>query len=1198
LVYVTGILSPDRTDLDGDQDEYDGTDLQEKSGGLEGIPGLVNSKKPSAAGMSFFVGHGVEKIKTRVTFGLYVPRNPTHEGPVGGNPDVQMGGFEEENGDDGPVQQKPEVPRRKPKWHRFSLEWNKEILVQGEPREDPPLQLRQDEITLIEPAVTGTAWTPGEIAEVHHVASRVKVDVRRVRLDDHATQITVTLVNGNQTREDPGEASPWLCENNNDLPANEQVNLGPVARVQKATLFQARIEAMGTDENQRPFVQSLIRNIPVNDSEVFQHMLLYRNQREIAIGHGCGTSWLDPDETGRSFGRVETDFIPSHEVLGLKYSIHDFEPLVINGQGGKRQTINVQQEIQAAVDNAMGWGPEGGDSRGLFVIERLSSEENLSICRALCDAYEKWLLIKEKEIPQAVAGVATSDETYSQRLENEANSNIARCREVLARMRRGIETLRTDPVAMESFKLANKAMHMQAERGFAIDGRDQVPTWRPFQLAFLLLSINSIGENCNIPERDLVDLIWFPTGGGKTEAYLGLMAYCLLHRRLRHGNNPDMGAGVCVITRYTLRLLTSQQFERATRLMCALELIRWENRGRLGQTPFKIGMYVGTNSTPNRFEDYGNKDGPNWGPGAVSVINRAFMENGDNHTHGTDVRHLRKCPWCGCAGMDTQEWANDSHYVVVGPDGQVIRDPKNATPNCSLQFRCTNNNFRPVAHQQATRCPFFNHDQNGLELRERGIPAIIVDEQIYREAPSVIIGTVDKFAQITWRQETGILFGKSGSNQKYPVPDLIIQDELHLISGPLGSVVGIYEAAIDMLCTSHPRNGSPRVRPKIIGSTATIRQAAEQISALYDRKVWQFPPPVLTAGDSFFATTDQSKAGRLYLGMMAAGQSGKSAFMKTAAPLLELQKSLAKNCRDTFYTLVAYFNSLRELSGTNPVCMDDLPPHMQTLGKNRSRLLNLGGNNNRERIEPRELTSRMRAGQISEILRDLGREEGRQGSIRVLLCTNMISVGVDVPRLGLMLINGMPKTVSEYIQATSRVGRDGPGIVVTIFGWNKSRDRSYYEKFKQFHQSFYRYVEATSVTCWTSRVRDRAMEAVMVAMMRHMVTQWQPLPGGWPGDPYPDFSDYLLTRLTANDPEETEDSRAFLEDFKKSYENWIEAYRQNKDYGYGSQGRWGRGPEKLLRTPQAPRGLLHGLIPAAQSLRDVEPETGFELTAS
>ena len=326
------------------------------------------------------------------------------------------------------------------------------------------------------------------------------------------------------------------------------------------------------------------------------------------------------------------------------------------------------------------------------------------------------------------------------------------------------------------------------------------------------------------------------------------------------------------------------------------------------------------------------------------------------------------------------------------------------------------------------------------------LPLYIIDDDIYEKTPTLILGTVDKFAMLPYTK--GSEYFGFDNGKKVTAPDLIIQDELHLISGPLGSMVGHYETMINELC-SIDINGR-KISPKIITSTATISRAKEQCHALYNcgrENVKQFPPPGLNAGDSFFAVEDRSRNGRMYVGILAAGASSvATAMIRLYAALLYAASALEVNDeteRDPYWTHIGYFNSIRELGQVRTWIRADIDEYLHVIYKRRreDKLPSYKGRRYIKRDE--ELTSRVKSERITAILGDLNikytgsiNEQTGDLPIDICLATNMISVGLDVPRLGLMSVAGQPKTTSEYIQATSRVGRDSdnaPGIIFTMY---------------------------------------------------------------------------------------------------------------------------------------------------------------------
>jgi hypothetical protein len=639
------------------------------------------------------------------------------------------------------------------------------------------------------------------------------------------------------------------------------------------------------------------------------------------------------------------------------------------------------------------------------------------------------------------------------------------------RIEAGIKLL-ADPLVFEAFQTANRVMAVAARRRFGpMQGKKPedvaAPSWRPFQLAFLLMNLEGVVRP-DSPDREVVDLLFFPTGGGKTEAYLGLAAFTLVYRRL---TNPGLrGAGLSVLMRYTLRLLTLDQLSRAATLICALELERQRNADRLGDWPFEIGLWVGRAATPN---EMGRRGDGNENSARARTI--AYK----NNSQKASPIPLEDCPWCGA------KFTPNSFNLVPNPDQPT-----------DLRITCANR-----------ACDF---------TRNTPLPILAVDEPIYRRLPCFLIATVDKFAAMPWTGPVGGFFGKAERYDQHgfygpchpnvglpipggslPPPDLVVQDELHLISGPMGTMVGLYEAALDELCSR--AGGGKKVRPKVVASTATVRRAQAQIRALFCRRTVDiFPPPGPDRRDSFFArthSTAESNA-RLYLGVAAQGLSPKKLLLRTYLALLAAAqkwyaadggKKNKDNAADPYMTLLGYFGSLRELGGSRRIVEDEVGTRI-TGYANRKREGEAEGLFAARDVsyEPVELTSRVSTDRVAEAKRRLALPFHDDDHVDVAIATNMISVGLDITRLGLMVVLGQPKTAAEYIQATSRVGRDPdrPGLVVTILNVHRPRDRSHYERFAYFHQTFYRSVEATSVTPFSPRALDRGLAGTLVALAR------------------------------------------------------------------------------------------------------------------
>lgn len=748
------------------------------------------------------------------------------------------------------------------------------------------------------------------------------------------------------------------------------------------SFFQPRITVRGAEGSSSPFVERPSPGSVDSDEELISYRLLYRHAPIFATGHGCAVEW-EPSEIAindmvakPSTTWIRTTFVPTHDLR-----LADSNP---------------------AIDV---------DRLGMYRLATASDGEVVSALRDLTAGYRRWIEDSSERVESIV----------DEGLRKIAISHLARCGTACDRMDAGIELLAdsADPTPMEAFRLANRAMSIQRSRTewlrsperHHISPDDSVGVWRPFQIAFMLLSLHGIADPGS-DDRDIADVLWFPTGGGKTEAYLGLIAFSTFLRRLR---DPLNGGGVTVLMRYTLRLLTVQQFERAALLMCCMERLRLDRQERLGRTEISIGMWVGRGSTPNTLDE------------AKRALRRLAR---NEEVQEENPVQIRSCPWCGTA-LDHFNYKISADRVVIACE----------TAGCDFA---------------------------------RGLPIHVVDEVIYAVRPTLIVATADKFAGLPWKPEIGNLFNHFSAE---PPPELIIQDELHLISGPLGTLAGLYETAVDLIGN----------RPKVVASTATIRRAVQQGRALFDRRIEQFPPPGLDARDSYFSveTPPSRKASRRYVGLMAPATSQTSLMVRTYAVLLHQAQAIEGDdaVRDAYWTLLGYFNSLRLLGGAKLQVQDDVNDRLDLLSRT---LLQ----KRRDIGRDIELTSREPSSAIPGHLQDMVKPY--PDALGVILATNMISVGVDVDRLGLMVMMGQPQSTSEYIQATSRVGRKWPGLVVTLFNAARSRDRSHYENFTTYHSALYRQVEATSVTPFSARARDRGLHAVIVGLARLMIPVARP----------------------------------------------------------------------------------------------------------
>ena len=858
---------------------------------------------------------------------------------------------------------------------------------------------------------------------------------------------------------------------------------------------------------------------PQSGSEEARLDLQYRDRLEFAVGRTCSADWSLPptrpgEEAPRHAVQVRTTWIP---------------------------TVETPQTTAADVPGAL------LDMRALAAAA--ASPNSPSALRdalePMVTAYKTWL-----------DGQAAAAADLPDHLRETAEKAVAEARQVLGRLAEGLDHLSADtPEGAEARRcfafmnrvMADQRVHSQiaalraANQHLSVDEAETRVLaggfphhWRVFQLAFILMQLPALADPAaerRAGKLTTVELLFFPTGGGKTEAYLGLAAYAFAIRRrqglLETPDGPiDGRAGVTVLMRYTLRLLTSQQFQRATTLVCAAELARRKDPATWGSEPFRIGLWVGTSVSPKRVSE------------AAEELQRLRDRPGSGAGRRFSALQLGHCPWCGLPLTPNDVTVGD----VAGMAERVV-------------VRC------PDPYGE---CPFSAGDQNAPD----GLPVLTTDEEIYRLVPAFVIATVDKLARLAREGHAATLFGHvarrcarhgyvprldhrgksdyagctladNGRHQakaglpaaavrpatRLRPPDLIIQDELHLITGALGTTVGLFETAVDTMCSWTAPDGRPAA-PLLVASSATVRKAADQVRLLYGRDLTIFPPQVLDASDTFFSRVvpvDEKHPGRLYVGLSTTGVRLTNAEIQVTQALMagaQLLLDRVGKAADPYMTLVGYFSATRELAGMARYVQDDIQTGLAKPGRD-SRLPRRRGTDFGA-LHLGELTSRISSADITATLDRMGltfdpdvdstaakdaavaasragkripRREAAANPYDVVLATSMLQVGVDVSRLGLMLVVGQPKNTAEYIQATSRVGRDAnrPGLVITLGNWARPRDLAHYEQFRHFHETFYARVEPLSVTPFSVTAVDRGLDGALVAAAR--VTQ-AAVPGG------------------------------------------------------------------------------------------------------
>lgn len=740
---------------------------------------------------------------------------------------------------------------------------------------------------------------------------------------------------------------------------------------------------------------------------------LYRDKLAFGIGHNTACTW-EYAQSSNTPKWIKSTFLPEYDV---KSQSSETEKI-------KGDILNIKK----------------------LSVYNSDKESIISNLKKVAEAYKNWIEEKRNEAEGNELGL----------------KNITKCEQIYERICNGIKLLSKNENALWAFQLANTAIFLQMfnsqqhfnkkKEGYEVWERNELlqddfeayanlpfpsssgkePEWRPFQLAFILQCLASfVEENCK--EKEMIDLLYFPTGGGKTEAYLAVSAFLIFWRRIQYPNAYD---GVNIIIRYTLRLLSAQQFERASKMILACEFIRSHFKN-LGDKRISIGFWVGKQTIPNYLKEASFK----------LEATQKELNKGNNYV--VNPFQLSNCQWCNTKTISRLN-DKDTTYQI----GHRIS-------KMQLHSYCLNE-----------ACHFSEH--------KGGLPVVLIDEDIYRKPPTILFATVDKFAILAWQGEATKFFN-NGSNRK---PELIIQDELHLLNGTLGSLVGLFENALLQLCDN----------PKIIASTATVKNVHKQIRGLYGREAKVFPQYATNANDTFFSKIiEESK--RKYIGILPTGKTTVVTNLQLLAALLYARLEIWKNTADkkdadSFWTILSYFKSLKEIGRFSNKINSELKRIVEQI---QVRLLDNAYPNNLNHYylaqRSLELTSRIPNEKIKKNLDKLETQFigdiKKRNAIDLVLASNMISVGLDVSRLGIIVMNGMPPNTAEYIQASSRVARKNEGLVLTLYDPFNSRDMSYFEDFVQFHKTFYKQVEPLSVTPFAENALDKMLFTVILAYFRH-----------------------------------------------------------------------------------------------------------------
>jgi hypothetical protein len=799
-----------------------------------------------------------------------------------------------------------------------------------------------------------------------------------------------------------------------------------VQQVDELCLFQPLVRLTG-GEKAFAFVPLVSgRGLPEGPDRPANE-LFSRNRPAFAVGHGCAANWGHVQ--GERAHEVWIEQIPSYE---------------------QEATLTVEM----AGLSMLALGKARGPADVIGLIE------------PVLIAYEQWIEARRQELP-----------TLPEDMQGTAQIQLRGCTEALERMRAALALIQQNGQVFEAFRFANQAMlYQRSQRAWAqvlhqTGQRSREPSWegawRPFQLAFLLLNLVGIVDPEHA-ERELVDVVCLPAGSGKLEASLGLIAFTLGWRRLRGKRSGQEGdGGVTVILRAALCLPT-QQFQRAAALICACEYVRRRDpRQRWGARPFQIGLWVGDGATPRHLKK------------AEEVLKR--LSRGEEVCQENPCQ-LTCCPWCG-------EPLTASSYIIYRAPGVRGR--------IRLLVVCP----RPACAFSLTKADL----QQGRT--EKSLPVVLVDEDIYHQCPSLLVTTMDSCVRLPWEPETGALFGRvnrfcphhgylcqtedhSTRHQRqdgvqpcapFLPPELIIQDGLHLLAGPQGTLASLYEAAIDQLSTSSGPTGRA-LRPKVVASTAPMSWTDERVKRLFAREGRLFPPAGFSMGDTFFTATRPltQQPGRLYVGVSAPGRSVKAALVRVYALLLQIAGEQRERCgpgaAGAYTTLLGYCKSLQALQETMGLVEDEVVQRVRLLAERRGRA-----------------ARQIQSGQnMAEILHCLELPPGDRRALDLLLVTQMILAGMESSHLDLLVLSGWPGSGAEYIQATSQVGRlpEAPGLVVTVFDWPRRCDLLHYECFRAYHQALSWHVEMPDLRPFAPEACDCALHAVLIAVARLQQEQW------------------------------------------------------------------------------------------------------------
>jgi hypothetical protein len=792
---------------------------------------------------------------------------------------------------------------------------------------------------------------------------------------------------------------------------------------------------------------------------------------------------------------------------------------------------------------------------------------NPATLQPLVEAYKRWI-DHERHNLDPTAGV--EDEDHARREKERFNRDIASYMREADRIALGIKLLE---YAFERFRLdpgCREALPYRAwllvNRTFQGAGQARgVVNWRLFQLTFILAHVPTLvsrmPEYAKTPwfdhdfDEETATLLYFPTGGGKSEAFFGLLIFNLFLDRLR-----GKTVGVTALIRYPLRLLTLQQAQRLLSLLMRAELLR--RKASLPGVPFEIGFWVGNANTPNKSDD----------PRFDSVPNADDAEHPDDEDVGRDYTE-----------------ANHSF---------------NKIPRCPICTQSTRlRRIRSGTEPEIGIYCFNRECKWNIETDKAPLPFLLTDRDIYRHAPSVLLGVIDKLALIgqhtatigrvmgmfgfaRWREiSTGRFVTPSRLKVREgpdlngcepvapayrggvdvfcdPFPSLIIQDEAHLLEESLGTFAGLFEATLEQLfvrgsallgsrVARSPIDGKPLRLAKVIAATATVSVPQHQFGSLYQRKHMHFPYPGTSIYRSFYAApalpSNTARRGisgdvprspeieapwmRVYASIMT---NGRNHTVTTVAVLAAYHLAVTELWEDLLtgkHTEQVVQRIVDSLTPTSPLrqfhaeaishCADQGPELLLTLLDlmriSLTYVTNKKGGDqvidafteevakvhkrhgrHIEQFLTRLISGGIDVAEIQDIMRqaDGGTVAGEDfvdlgQALRNIVATSAISHGVDVDKFNAMFFAGMPNDIAEFIQASSRIGRAHVGFSLLIPTPHARRDRYIVETHDVFHRFLERMIAPPAITRWAATAHDRVLTSLFQAWLTGCIEQEQ-----------------------------------------------------------------------------------------------------------